>query len=232
MIPLEPSLLKSIIDQPDDDLPRLVAADWWQERGETERAEFIRVQIALEKATKAHGDVSREFTFTCGCDWCRLKCKARELCHGQPYPNGKRWSGKPLTEIPDAEYSFSRGFIESITCSWSDWLQHADAIRTTTPLRKVTLTTWPDTPQHVAAAESWDPIPGHTLPVRLGWRYPGQAISYDWPVRRTAVDFIRLAWPGLEFTLPDRSRIEYTGVLDLPADGEFIPIPAGIGENG
>jgi uncharacterized protein (TIGR02996 family) len=44
----EEALLRSVIDNPDDDVPRLVIADWYEENGQQERAEFIRVQIALE----------------------------------------------------------------------------------------------------------------------------------------------------------------------------------------
>src|SRR5262249_8337125 len=34
---------------PEDDAPRLIYADWLDEQGESERAEFIRVQIALAR---------------------------------------------------------------------------------------------------------------------------------------------------------------------------------------
>ena len=41
------ALLRSVIDAPDDDVPRLVYADWLEEHGDHERAEFIRLQIEL-----------------------------------------------------------------------------------------------------------------------------------------------------------------------------------------
>ena len=43
----ESAFLRTILDRPDDDAPRLVYADWLEERGDTARAEFIRVQIEL-----------------------------------------------------------------------------------------------------------------------------------------------------------------------------------------
>src|SRR5262249_53507875 len=43
------ALLKAITDSPDDDAPRLVYADWLDEHGQPERAEFIRLQIELAK---------------------------------------------------------------------------------------------------------------------------------------------------------------------------------------
>src|SRR3954470_18857584 len=42
-------LLKAVCDNPDDDTPRLVFADWLQEHGDEERAEFIRLQIQLAR---------------------------------------------------------------------------------------------------------------------------------------------------------------------------------------
>jgi uncharacterized protein (TIGR02996 family) len=41
------SFLQAIIDRPDDDMLRLVFADWLEEHGDGDRAEFIRVQIEL-----------------------------------------------------------------------------------------------------------------------------------------------------------------------------------------
>lgn len=47
------AFLADIIDHPDDDASRLVFADWLEENGEAERAEFIRVQVRLARATVA-----------------------------------------------------------------------------------------------------------------------------------------------------------------------------------
>jgi uncharacterized protein (TIGR02996 family) len=46
----ERALVQAIIANPDDDLPRLVYADWLEEHGRPERAEFIRVQCWLSRA--------------------------------------------------------------------------------------------------------------------------------------------------------------------------------------
>src|SRR5262249_20715701 len=43
----EAAFLRSIADAGDDDTPRLVFSDWLEERGDTARAEFIRVQCDL-----------------------------------------------------------------------------------------------------------------------------------------------------------------------------------------
>src|SRR4051794_27217534 len=43
------AFLGDIIEHPDDDAPRLVYADWLDENGNPERAEFIRAQVRLVK---------------------------------------------------------------------------------------------------------------------------------------------------------------------------------------
>src|SRR5262245_15977158 len=47
------AFLRAICANPDDDLPRLVFADWLDEHGEPERAEFIRVQIEFARLSAA-----------------------------------------------------------------------------------------------------------------------------------------------------------------------------------
>lgn len=52
----EAAFLRAIAENPHEDLPRLLYADWLEEQGDTEeqlRAEFIRVQCALERSTPA-----------------------------------------------------------------------------------------------------------------------------------------------------------------------------------
>ena len=47
------ALYRTICENPDDDTPRLVYADWLQENGEEARAEFIRVQCNLAKLPRS-----------------------------------------------------------------------------------------------------------------------------------------------------------------------------------
>ena len=42
------ALLRTIVENPDDDTPRLVYADWLDDHGEAAEAEFVRVQVELE----------------------------------------------------------------------------------------------------------------------------------------------------------------------------------------
>src|SRR5206468_7966092 len=47
-MPTEEAFIQAIIADPDDDAPRLIYADWLDERGDP-RGEFIRVQCALAR---------------------------------------------------------------------------------------------------------------------------------------------------------------------------------------
>ena len=53
------ALLAAIHAEPMDDAPRLVLADWLDENGEPERAEFIRLQVAQRREYEAHGRTDR-----------------------------------------------------------------------------------------------------------------------------------------------------------------------------
>ncbi len=56
------AFLRAVFDAPDDDTPRLVYADFLQENGEEERAEFIRVQceLAVKRGHTEYADRIRE----------------------------------------------------------------------------------------------------------------------------------------------------------------------------
>jgi len=41
------ALVQAILHAPDDDAPRLVYADWLDDHGDADRAEFIRVQCRM-----------------------------------------------------------------------------------------------------------------------------------------------------------------------------------------
>lgn len=43
----EHELMRMICEQPGDDAPRLILADWWEEQGRCDRAEFVRVGCEL-----------------------------------------------------------------------------------------------------------------------------------------------------------------------------------------
>ena len=86
------ALLKAVCDHPDDDTPRLVFADWLQENGEEERAEFIRLQIQLHRGRFRPSEEAR------------LERRLKKF---------RGHTERLKAEFPEAEdIHFSRGFIE------------------------------------------------------------------------------------------------------------------------
>jgi uncharacterized protein (TIGR02996 family) len=86
------ALLAAIIANPDDDTPRLVYADWLQENGQPERAEFIRLQCPTSGASADNpATVARAFDLE------------------------ERYSAKWLVGLPSSggvNWTFRRGFPE------------------------------------------------------------------------------------------------------------------------
>lgn len=98
------AFLQAILENPDDDTPRLIYADWLEERGDP-RGEFIRIQCHL--ATMSADDERRS----------RLEQHERELlAHHQD-----RWLGelRPLL----SGWMFRRGFLDSITVPAATYMQ-------------------------------------------------------------------------------------------------------------
>lgn len=109
----EQSLLATILNNPDDDTPRLVFADWLDENGQEERAELIRVQIELARYPTAS-----------------LRSREWELL----VSHGHEW--KEQAGVPnEATVEFRRGFIEFATFSaCNDWLAFHAGILENNPI--------------------------------------------------------------------------------------------------
>jgi uncharacterized protein (TIGR02996 family) len=65
----ERGLIESICDEPDDDGVRLVYADWLEENGQADRAELIRVQIAIENGVSDLRERESELITRLQVDW-------------------------------------------------------------------------------------------------------------------------------------------------------------------
>ncbi len=191
VIPLDAHLLAAVLAEPESDALRLICADFWEEQGETERAEFVRVQIELAiregyaGADRSHwgNELKRRMENLC--------CRERELMW-QPFesPPIYRWTER-LRGVGLVTWTFRRGFIHAIACTVADWLAHADAIRALEPVQAVTLTTWPECLQPH----------GFRNPCR---RFDETAQVFPWcdACRLTTEESRAKRWPGIAFTLP------------------------------
>ena len=133
----------------EDDAPRLVYADYLDGHGESERAEFIRVQVELailppnkpvnckhaviEKCIQCEPlhERSAELLKEWGERWTRELHREFHYFHE---PNSTGWEGTAITypgldrRSPILRWQWSRGFISHITCTEADWERHGRQI--------------------------------------------------------------------------------------------------------
>jgi uncharacterized protein (TIGR02996 family) len=115
------AFLQAIVESPEDDTPRLVYADWLDENGQGERAEFIRVQCQL--ATMAEGDPRRA----------ELGARERQLLD----QHEQTWAG-PLRPLARS-WVFRRGFIDEVWTTARAFSAHARRLFRSAPLLHVHL---------------------------------------------------------------------------------------------
>jgi uncharacterized protein (TIGR02996 family) len=123
----EPTLLAAVLADPGDDAPRLVYADWLDEHGQPDRAEFIRVQC--------------ELIGTPVWDPRRPGLERREadlLAEHQI-----EWAA-PLLDAGAQGWAFRRGFLDRVVLSIADFLQHGSALIERTTVRHLSPTSADD----------------------------------------------------------------------------------------
>lgn len=125
------ALVAGIRANPDDDLPRLVAADWLEERGEELRAELIRLQCESAAMPRCSGWATLD-----GCD-CR-RCDIIQAAFALIQAEHEMWH----SDGPD-DTTYARGFWESVRCPWSWWAESGDTLCRREPIQRVELTTEP-----------------------------------------------------------------------------------------
>lgn len=209
--------LPEILANPDDDTPRLVFADFLQERGENDRAEFIRVQCELAAIPwVSYGRITSGTFYTRDgatgghvptVSFARYKelrqreqATKRGMSGWFPKPFGDfrfHWS---VTHAPHTRgYLVHRGFPCLVTCTAAEWLDRADAILAVQPIRQVVLTDeWPGLipladclpgNQHVSNMRRW-----------IGVRPIGDGAR---PRNDRLADMLGTEFPGVTFRLPE-----------------------------
>jgi uncharacterized protein (TIGR02996 family) len=108
------TLLCNVLANPADDLARLVIADWLEEHGEADRAEFIRLQCAGESNLNGVlGDLWENYIlYHAWCDYLPANIKT----------------------------AWSRGFVSHVSCTLAQWDQHGPQLVTRHPITSVVLT--------------------------------------------------------------------------------------------
>jgi uncharacterized protein (TIGR02996 family) len=113
------AFLRAIIENPDDDSPRLIYADWLDENGDPDRAEFIRVQIALAR----NGSQTRA----------DLPLIVRENVLQKRHL--REWHAL----MPHARFSCQRGFVHEVRASTFEFVEMAEQIYRRAPVEHLHL---------------------------------------------------------------------------------------------
>lgn len=193
------AFLAAIRNAPDDDAPRLVYADWLDDHDDSERAEFIRVQVKLARTEP----VIKAGTVLCADgmpyeahrtdrppvgiapqdrpndEYERLLEHSDKLLgfHWMAWSPACATAPMNLTEAMRFGVRFDRGFISEVRSPWSDWRDHADAILAEHPVRKVTLTTSPPLPVFIPPHyTSWGLPNGDTV-MTANWSVNGRSCA-------------------------------------------------------
>jgi uncharacterized protein (TIGR02996 family) len=146
--PMHAVFLDDIRAHPADDAPRLIYADWLQDHGEEERAEFIRVQCELAAIDHANrgplGPVPRSSP------WRQNEPRTRQLerREGELLLANEHWDSLPFPSFAENFHDgtihphsrmFSRGFVGAVVCPWEIWESHGPALVARHPIERVTL---------------------------------------------------------------------------------------------
>jgi uncharacterized protein (TIGR02996 family) len=130
-------LRAAIVAQPDDDIVRLVYADWLEENGQPARAQFIRAQVAAAQA-EPFGPAAREH---------ERAAAALLGAHPEWRQPLKRWA-------ESAE--FARGFVESAQVNAATFPRNAEAVFAAEPVRALRVIRFASTTGVVSLAPLFD----------------------------------------------------------------------------
>ena len=170
------ALLAAVIATPDDDLVRLVYADYLEETGDPERGELIRVQCELARLP----------------EWDRLAAELRHRERLLLARHGRRWHAELPTLNGVTWGAFRRGFVAEIGVPDCDVLvRSADRLIAATPLRTVSLRDLPPRPLN-APSLPW--LTGLRLTDRVGFEADRLERLLDSPLaeRLTALNLRRV----------------------------------------
>ncbi len=151
MHPIERTFLADILATPHDDTPRLVYADWLEDSGRPERADFIRVQCRIaclasvrrgSRAGKERADLlKRERKL-----WLLRQEKvfvARHLPGEQPHIPRLNHLVPQLDRVPEAKRPaliWERGFGHTARCKLDFWLEWGVVLCRHHPVIRVRIT--------------------------------------------------------------------------------------------
>jgi uncharacterized protein (TIGR02996 family) len=115
-------LWQGVLDEPDEDAPRLVYADWLDDHGEPERSEFIRAQVELARLDEADPRYPEVLERS-------RRAAAFAVAPAVPWRD----------HVPGPAVAFRRGTIARATAGTDTYLKHEPARWQKVPLEELVL---------------------------------------------------------------------------------------------
>lgn len=134
------AFIQAIREAPDDDAPRLIYADWLEEHGQADRAEFIRIQCRLARMPEADPNAASLWARAeelLRANWEAWVGPLRELVGPRYDRHGEGWMREDYH--PDGLRRFQRGFVDAIILEVEPFLNRAKELLALVPLRALGL---------------------------------------------------------------------------------------------
>ncbi|HJZ93978.1 MAG TPA: TIGR02996 domain-containing protein [Gemmataceae bacterium] len=138
-------LTRSVLEAPADDAPRLVIADWYEEYGDKDRADFIRIQCeiarlepsVIKRVGNAH--VDRDFFRLSS-----LREKEEAILGPSVIPARSRFKWLGFSYTAGLGVRFHRGFVDKIALPFDAFWRNATKYFSKQPITQVALSDkWP-----------------------------------------------------------------------------------------
>ena len=192
--PTESALLRAVCDAPDCDTPRLVYADWLDENGRAEYAEFIRDMLLMSQHTDCPvrlADLARgrPVPLRCGaCDYCQARRRANWFYGRHQWVDYPAYAGcldptpldGPMPDGPGLTLVIRRGFVSEVRCTLAQWCggPHPECGGSGVVVVG---------PSRFATCPNWDGV--ERLPLETSCTLPPlAAVAGGWPLEAVRVD--------------------------------------------
>ncbi|HEY7157809.1 MAG TPA: TIGR02996 domain-containing protein [Gemmataceae bacterium] len=134
------AFIQAIRETPNDDAPRLIYADWLEEHGQADRADFIRVQCRLAQTPDTSAErpaLMERAEELLRRHWEEWVGPLREIVGPWRDRYGERWMGEEYH--PGGLRRFPRGFVDVLALDAESFLRHEERLKRLAPLRELRL---------------------------------------------------------------------------------------------
>ncbi len=128
MTPCE-AFLQEILERPEDDLPRLIFADWLEDHGDPDRAAFIRLQIDRYRGRCTEPDRARRHAAELlSRNWADWIGPLAPVLSGSARHQKRLILGHGQQAVDHALEQFPRGFVQSLNLDSGVFVKYAEEI--------------------------------------------------------------------------------------------------------